>query len=115
MNDVLTQKLLIIEQCKLLDRRGYLFSSSGNISIKLNDGTLLISPTNSLLSELTVDTISHIDHNDTLLSGLPPSKELAVHRALYQNTSINAIVHLHSHYCTSLSCLKNINTENFRE
>ncbi|STS90560.1 ribulose-5-phosphate 4-epimerase [Klebsiella variicola] len=41
------------------------------------------------------------------ISGDKPSKEVTFHRAVYlHNPACKAIVHLHSHYLTALSCLQ---------
>ena len=47
------------------------------------------------------------------ISGDKPSKEVAFHRALYlNNTDCKAVVHLHSHYLTALSCLNDLDHGN---
>ncbi len=47
------------------------------------------------------------------IAGDKPSKEIAFHRALYlNNPDCRAVVHLHSHYLTALSCLQNLDSQN---
>ena len=93
-------------------QRGYATGSAGNLSLLLEDGNLLATPTGSCLGELDVDTLSKVTMNGEWLSGDKPSKEVSFHRAIYQNDSeCKAIVHLHSTYLTALSCLEGLNTE----
>jgi ribulose-5-phosphate 4-epimerase/fuculose-1-phosphate aldolase len=93
-------------------QRGYATGSAGNLSLLLEDGNLLATPTGSCLGELNVDTLSKVTMEGEWLSGDKPSKEVSFHRAIYQNDpECQAIVHLHSTYLTALSCLEGLNTE----
>lgn len=93
-------------------QRGYATGSAGNLSLLLEDGNLLATPTGSCLGELHVDTLSKVTMSGEWLSGDKPSKEVSFHRAIYQNDpECKAIVHLHSTYLTALSCLDGLNTE----
>jgi len=95
-----------------LFNRGYTSGSGGNMSVRLDDGTLLATPTNSSLGRLDPSRISHVAADGTLLSGEKPSKECAFHRAIYDaRAQCRAVVHLHSTYATALSCLAGINPE----
>lgn len=94
-------------------QRGYATGSAGNLSLLLADGNLLATPTGSCLGELTADRLSKVTPDGEWLSGDKPSKEIAFHRALYrQNPACKAVVHLHSHYLTALSCLQGLDTQN---
>jgi 3-dehydro-4-phosphotetronate decarboxylase len=88
-----------------LYNRGLSPGSSGNISVRLEDGWLL-TPTNSCLGELDPGTLSKLDWNGNLLSGAKPSKEYFLHLAMYQKRpQSGAIVHLHSSFAAAISCL----------
>lgn len=88
-----------------LFQRGLSYGSSGNISIRLEDG-YLFTPTNSCLGLLEPEGLSKLDSAGQLVNGDPPTKELSLHLAMYETRSdVNAIVHLHSTYCVALSCL----------
>jgi len=93
-------------------QRGLTGGSSGNISVRLDDGWLL-TPTNSCLGELDPAKISKVDWAGNLLSGDPPSKELFLHNAVYQQrASCQAVIHLHSTHSVAVSCLPEINPDN---
>ena len=93
--------------------RGYATGSAGNLSVQLADGTILATPTGSCLGELNAEELSHVTLSGELLSGLKPSKEVSFHLALYRNNpQCRAVVHLHCHYLTALSCLQNLDPAN---
>ncbi|HID4133852.1 TPA: aldolase [Pluralibacter gergoviae] len=94
-------------------QRGYATGSAGNLSVLLADGTLLATPTGSCLGELAPERLSKVTLSGEWLSGDKPSKEIAFHRELYlNNPQCRAVVHLHCHYLTALSCLEGLDTQN---
>jgi len=94
-------------------QRGYATGSAGNLSLLLDDGTLLATPTGSCLGELDAQRLSKVTLQGGWIAGDKPSKEIAFHRALYlNNPDCRAVVHLHSHYLTALSCLQNLDSQN---
>ena len=95
----------IAKHGEALYARRYAHGSSGNISVRLDDG-LLITPTNSCLGRLDPARISKIDLQGRHISGDKPSKEAFLHLAMYQERpSANGIVHLHSTHSVAVSCL----------
>jgi ribulose-5-phosphate 4-epimerase/fuculose-1-phosphate aldolase len=91
--------------CRLW-QRGYAPGSSGNISVRLDDGSILVTPTNSCLGVLEPSRISHLAPDGTLLAGDAPSKEAFLHLAMYEERPRDrAIVHLHCTHAVGLSCL----------
>ncbi len=92
--------------------RGLTAGSSGNISVRLDDGWLL-TPTNSCLGRLDPARIAKLGHDGAHVSGDPPSKELFLHQAMYQERpGDGAIVHLHSTHSVAVSCLPDVDPEN---
>lgn len=95
----------IAKHGEALYARRYAHGSSGNISVRLDDG-LLITPTNSCLGRLDPARISKVDLQGKHISGDKPSKEAFLHLAMYQERpSANGIVHLHSTHSVAVSCL----------
>ena len=91
-----------------LFQRGYGCGSSGNISVRLDDG-LLVTPTNSCMGYLDPARIAKVDFDGRHLSGDPPSKEAFLHLAMYQaRPAERAIVHLHATHSVAVSCLADI-------
>lgn len=96
-----------------LFERGYSSGGAGNISLKLPDGTVLATPTNSSFGDLDPDTLSRVTMSGEHLSGDKASKEILMHLAMYrQRPQCGGIVHLHSPWLTALSCLPGIDSEN---
>lgn len=94
-------------------QRGYATGSAGNLSMLLEEGNLLATPTGSCLGELDADRLSKVTLQGEWISGDKPSKEIAFHRALYlKDENCKAVVHLHSHYLTALSCLEGLDAQN---
>ena len=85
--------------------RGLTHGSTGNISVRLDDGWLM-TPTNSSLGWLDPATLSKLDKHGALVSGDAPTKESFLHRAVYdERANAGAIVHLHSTHSVAVSCL----------
>ncbi|MFV0334443.1 MAG: aldolase [Tropicimonas sp.] len=99
--------------CKSLFERGYSVGGAGNVSVRLDTGGFLVTPTGSSLGRLTPDMLSEIDAGGTPLPGPKPSKEFVFHQALFEaRPDAGAIVHLHSTYLTALSCREDLPTDN---
>ncbi len=85
--------------------RGLTMGSSGNISVKTEDGWL-VTPTNASLGHLDPDRLSVLDQNGCLVSGDAPTKEVPLHTAMYDTVAgCGAIVHLHSTHSVAVSML----------
>lgn len=93
--------------------RGLTNGSTGNISMRLSDASLLVTPTGSAMGFLDPARISHLDEQGTLIAGDPPTKEMPLHSAFYVTRSqTGAVVHLHSSHATALSLLQDIDPDN---
>ncbi len=85
--------------------RGLTVGSSGNLSVRADDGWLM-TPTNSCLGRLDPATLSKVDAKGNLLSGDKPTKESFLHLSVYERRpAAGAIVHLHSTHSVAVSCL----------
>ena len=92
-----------------LFERGLTPGSSGNISVRLDDGGWLVTPTNASLGFLDPARISRLDANHRRTGGDAPTKEIPLHRALYDTRgSARAVVHLHSTHSVAVSMLPEI-------
>jgi len=82
-------------------------ASSGNISVRYDENSFLISGSGSFLGKLKENEIStcFIDAIDNY-EGVKPSMENHFHRAIYENrTDVNAVLHFQSIYATTLACM----------
>jgi 3-dehydro-4-phosphotetronate decarboxylase len=88
--------------------RGLTVGSSGNISVRLDNGWLM-TPTNSCLGRLDPAKLSKVDAKGDLLSGDKQTKESFLHLSMYaERPSAGAIVHLHSTHSVAVSCLADV-------
>ncbi|WP_213949018.1 aldolase [Luteibacter sp. dw_328] len=86
--------------------RGLTHGSSGNISAVLDDGGLLMTPTDASLGFLDPARLSRFDAQGRFVDGDKPTKEAPLHKALYESrTGSGAVVHLHSTHAVALSML----------
>lgn len=106
MNEEAEKRQELVRMGALLYNRQLAHGSAGNLSVKLDDGSLLITPTNSSLGNLDADRISKLSVEGELISGDRPSKEYFFHLAVYEERpAAKAVVHLHSTYSVAVSCL----------
>ena len=91
--------------------RGLTAGSSGNISVRLEDGWLF-TPTNASLGRLDPARLSKLDTAGRHVSGDAPSKESFLHRAMYEERpQAGAIVHLHSTHSAAVSCMDGLDPD----
>ena len=99
----------IVRFGKSIFDRGLTAGSSGNISVRLDDGWLL-TPTNACLGDLDPARIAKLDWQGKHISGDQGSKEAFLHRAMYEERAgAGAIVHLHSTHSAAVSCMHGLN------
>ncbi len=96
-----------------LFERGLTHGSTGNISVRLEDGGWLMTPTGSSLGNLDPARISKLDASGQHVAGDKPTKEAFLHTTMYdQRPSAGAVVHLHSTHSVAVSCLAGIDEHN---
>ncbi len=92
--------------------RGLTFGSSGNISVRTEDGWLM-TPSGSTMGNLDPAKISKLDNEGNHVSGDKPTKEAFLHVAMYEERpQTGAVVHLHSTHSVAVSCLAGIDESN---
>lgn len=92
--------------------RGLTFGSSGNISVRVDDGWLM-TPTGSTMGEIDPARISRLDASGRHVSGDRPTKEAFLHTTMYdRRPGAGAVVHLHSTHSVAVSCLHDIDPAN---
>lgn len=101
----------IVETGRSLFARGLSPGTSGNLSVRTDDG-FLMTPTNASLGTLDPDQLSVLDTSGNHLAGHVPTKEAWLHLAMYaERPDARAIVHLHSTYSVAVACLDGVNEE----
>lgn len=102
-----TVRAQIVGYVRRLVDLGHVPGLSGNVSVRLDDGTVLATPSGLDYARMEPEDITHITIDGERLSdGLAPSSEVPMHLSAYRNDDrVKAVVHAHPRYCTVLSCL----------
>jgi L-fuculose-phosphate aldolase len=95
---------LIIEVGNLLYERSYVVSSDGNVSIRLDENTVLATPTMTCKGRMTENDLALTDMGGKPLSGKRASSELAMHLLIYKmRPDIKAVCHAHPPHGTAFA------------
>ena len=105
MTDAIYREFLVCVGRAFL-QRGLASGASGNLSLRLPGGNVLMTPAGCGLGELVPERLSVLDVRGELVAGDRPTKESAMHLACYAaRPDCGAVVHLHSPWATAVSCL----------
>ncbi len=99
------QRRDIVMACQDMNRRGINQGTSGNISIRVKEGFLL-TPSGMAYDEMKAGDIVLMKPDASHEGKRKPSSEWRFHHALMgKRPEIGAVVHTHSMFATTLSCL----------
>lgn len=103
MNESFAREVLA-DVCAKLYERKLTVSAGGNMSIRINDGEILITPSGRNKGLLLPEDMVKMSMDGKVIGDGKPSIEHRFHLALYnKNQDTNAIVHCHPLYCTTLA------------
>lgn len=89
---------------QLLYDRSYVVSSDGNISVRLDDGRILATPTMTCKGRMTEDCLAVTDTSGRPLTERKPSSELAMHLLIYaERQDVRAVCHAHPPHGTAFA------------
>ncbi|RMB82574.1 3-oxo-tetronate 4-phosphate decarboxylase [Streptomyces shenzhenensis] len=112
-DDESAARALIVRTARSLFTRGLTHGSTGNLSVRLADGSLLLTPTGSSLGTVEEAELSRTDLTGHHLDGPRPTKEAFLHAAFYRaRPTAHAVVHLHCTHAAAVSCLDDIDRAN---
>ena len=94
-------------------QRGITHGSTGNISVRLEDEDILVTPSGSSFGRLDPNDIVKVTKSGQFIGSLTPTKELPLHKAFYETRGLKsgAVVHLHSTHSVALSMLPGIDED----
>lgn len=100
MKDSIQLRQEVIDTCLWLKSHGLVFSTWGNISVRLDDGNILITPSKLDYDIMTPDDLVVLAPDGTQVSGTRLStSEREIHRrVMNKRRDIGAIIHMHSPY-----------------
>ncbi len=101
------------ERDKIIEASNEIISSSmtvgswGNISMRTDDGNIVITPSGKNYKKLKKEDLVVTDINGNVISGkFKPSSERLMHYEIYKKRNdVNAIVHTHASYSSILSVI----------
>lgn len=104
MRESLSQQ--IIDTCLAMNSEGINQGSAGNVSARFENG-FLITPSGLAYDRLTPGDIVYVGMDGALEGPLKPSSEWRMHLDIYAaRAEAGAVIHAHSTFATSLSCLR---------
>ncbi|MET3465488.1 class II aldolase/adducin family protein [Variovorax atrisoli] len=91
-----------------LFERGYVHATAGNISVRLDDGGFLITPTDACLGFLDPARLARLDAQGRQTGGDRASKTIALHTRIYAaarafDANTACVIHTHSTHCVALT------------
>lgn len=102
----------IAEVGKSLFDRCFTFGSTGNISARLSNGEMLMTPTNASMGSLDPARLSKFTAEGVHVGGDEPTKEAFLHQCMYcARESSGAVVHLHSTHAVAVSLIAGLDPE----
>jgi L-fuculose-phosphate aldolase len=85
----------LLDACRRLHGGGLLAASDGNLSVRLPDGRIAMTPSGVPKAKVRLEDLAYLDLDGTILSGRP-SSERAMHLIVYRTVpEAKAIVHAH--------------------
>lgn len=101
--DVARLRDALVAAGRRLGARGLISAAEGNVSVRLDDGTILITPSGRRKDELDPGDLVVVpirarvgETAATPGNGLQPSSDVAIHRAVYEaRADVIAVVHAH--------------------
>lgn len=108
--DELQLRHKMIDTGRRLEALGLNQGTSGNLSVRAGpdpSSGFLLTPTNLAYTQMVPDDIVHVSMDGICSGRRRPSSELDFHLKVMQaRTDAGAVIHTHSIYATTLSCLR---------
>ena len=100
MKDCTESRQAVIDACRWLIEKGFVFGTWGNISLRLEDGNILITPSKIAYDVMTPDDMVVLAPDGKVISGFRlATSERELHRGIMnKRPDVGAIIHAHSPY-----------------
>ncbi len=105
MESPFTVRKAIVDVSHRLAARSLVAGTDGNVSVRLDDGRIMITPSGLAKRRLSADDMLIVDENGKKLQGQrEPSSEISMHLYVYASRpDIGACVHAHPPYTTAFA------------
>jgi L-fuculose-phosphate aldolase len=102
--DEQTARRDLIRICQLMYERSYVVSSDGNVSVRLDDGRVIATPTMTCKGRTAADMLAVTDLEGRPLNDRRASSELAMHLLIYhERADVKAVCHGHPPHGTAFA------------
>src|SRR5205085_9267063 len=102
--DERTARREIVRVGQLMYERSYVVSSDGNVSVRLDDGRVVTTPTMTCKGRMTEEACAVTDMRGNALTERKPSSELAMHLLIYEERpDVRAVCHAHPPHGTAFA------------
>jgi L-fuculose-phosphate aldolase len=102
--DEQTARREIVRIGQLMYERSYVVSSDGNVSVRLDDGRIVATPTMTSKGRMTEDSLAVTDIEGKPLNDRKASSELMMHLLVYrERADIRAVCHAHPPHGTAFA------------
>lgn len=96
----------LLAGCQQLAAWGLNKGTSGNLSVRTQQG-FLVTPSGMTVEAMDANSMVHMQWDGSAELGKKPSSEWRFHRDILQaKPTVNAVVHTHSTFATTLACLR---------
>ncbi len=100
-------RLAIVECGRIAYERHLMTSNDGNISVRMDDGLILITPSGISKGRLRTEDLLVVDLEGSIISAMTdrrPSSETPMHLEVYtQREDVRAVIHAHPIFATTLT------------
>lgn len=95
--DIVDAGAAIVRVCRRLYERGLVAGPDGNVSVRLSDGAILVTPSGMSKVDVETSDLVVVDDTGSVLRGdRRPSSELKMHLRIYRKRrDVRAVVHAH--------------------
>lgn len=96
-----------VSLCHRLHSRNLIAGLDGNVSLRLGDGSLLVTPSGCNKGFISPDMLLRVDENGALLEGGGAvTSEIGLHTGIMRGRpDVNAVIHTHAPFCTAFAIL----------
>ncbi len=96
----------LVSLAQEIGRKNLVWANMGNVSLRLSEEAILITPTGGFLEKMDNEDLVMVDLEGRIIGEGKPSSELPLHLEIYKKRSdISWIVHTHSPYLIALSLI----------
>jgi len=102
------QKQEVINAGIMMDRYDLVALSGGNVSVRMDDGSILVTPSGMIYSEMVPDDMLVVDLDGNIVEGTrKPSVDTQALLYIFRHRpDLNAVIHTHQPYATALGLVQ---------